>query len=249
MGKKLLSTMLALMLTLSMAVCGGAEEARLEDKSAGGVQEALYTLWDIPWGSTQEEVIRLARENGNALAQQTEYDWLCIDNPKIMIRGCSVKEITFFNDDNDRLNDIYISCHKYEKGEVLRCVRDFERAYQEMERRYGPMKDASFLAYIPREEHEIIYDYTQLQMPSLLEDTPNISYGQISEALQECKKMTFAAIWGNMCLAIFKNPWGRMSIYIQIVDHVLESEKLTARRADLPTWKEYKAERLKDNNP
>lgn len=75
-----------------------------------------------------------------------------------------------------------------------------------MERRYGPMKDASFLAYIPREEHEIIYDYTQLQMPSLLEDTPNISYGQISEALQECTKMTFAAIWGNMCLAIFKNP-------------------------------------------
>ncbi len=118
-----------------------------------------------------------------------------------------------------------------------------------MERRYGPMKDASFLAYIPREEHEIIYDYTQLQMPSLLEDTPNISYGQISEALQECTKMTFAAIWGNMCLAIFKNPWGRMSIYIQIVDHVLESEKLTARRADLSTWKEYKAERLKDNNP
>lgn len=40
-----------------------------------------------------------------------------------------------------------------------------------------------------------------------------------------------------------------MSIYIQIVDHVLESEKLTARRADLSTWKEYKAERLKDNNP
>ena len=74
MGKKLLSTMLALVMALSMAVCGGADEARLEDKSAEGVQEALYTLWDIPWGSTQEEVIRLARENGNALAQQTEYD-------------------------------------------------------------------------------------------------------------------------------------------------------------------------------
>lgn len=248
MGKKLLSTMLALMLTLSMAVCGGAEEARLEDKSAGGVQEALYTLWDIPWGSTQEEVIRLAEEKFNVDVEQTEYS-LRINNQEIRIKGHSVQRIVFYHDDNDRLNDIYISCHGYEKREVLRCVRDFERAYQEMERRYGPMKDASFLAYIPREEHEIIYDYTQLQMPSLLENTPNISYGQISEALQECTKMTFAAIWGNMCLAIFRDPWGHMSIYIQIVDHVLESEKLTARRADLPTWKEYKAERLKDNNP
>ena len=72
MGKKLLSMVLALVMALGMAVCGEAEDAMPEGERTEGVQEELHTIWGIPWGSSEDEVIRLAKKNAGFTISQHE---------------------------------------------------------------------------------------------------------------------------------------------------------------------------------
>ena len=124
MGKKLLSMVLALVMALGMAVCGGAEDAKPKGERTEGVQEELYTLWGIPWGSTEEVVRQVVREKTGLELECKEYPkHLTLSTPifkEMQLYGIPVHSLALGLDENGfQYAQMTLSSYRYNSKNAL----------------------------------------------------------------------------------------------------------------------------------
>ena len=213
MRKKLLSMMLALVMALGMAAIGGAEDAKPEGERMEGVQEELHMLWDIPWGSTPEEVRRLVQERAGIQLYIVGDN--TIEEAKILKNG--IQEITllgvpiwrfrcyFENGGLKSIDASFLIDNKVGKRQFAADgISLIRNTYEAMDLIYGILTD-SYLGAQQKKDGEYFHYYFP-------EDAGEIDYALISQVIEENEWLNIDLYWVNVKLAfIFDSKEGSVT--------------------------------------
>ena len=195
MGKKLLSMVLALVLALGVAVCGGAEGER-----TGDLQEELHTLWNIPFGCAPDEAIELAKKNaGVFLYKEYGSSGQCVK----LVQGQQI-----------------INVLGWEIDKVILWIRDNKYKHGVIHYSFPPSKEYKMLAWFAGNHIKDIYDklttlYGQYSDAIAYKSDPNtkdislifywfpddqgkLDDRLIMQMLEENQDMLFEVTWSNV---------------------------------------------------
>ena len=200
MRKKMLSMMLALVMALSMAVCGGAEDAKPEEESASEAQEELHTLWGIPFGCTPEEAIELAEKNAGVMLYK-EYtksgvcNRLVSGEQKIHVLGWEIDEVTLVIADGKYTHGVItysFPASKEHKKLAWFAGNHIKDIFDKLTTLYGQYSDAIAYKSDPNTKDISLIFYW------FPDDKGKLDERLVMQMLEENQDMLFEVTWTNV---------------------------------------------------
>ena len=171
-------------------------------------------LWDIPWGSTPEEVMRLAEEragvklyvSGDVELKDARY--LKSGRQKITLLGVPLKDLTFGFEDG-RLKSIQAQFWSENKvGKRLfaaECMSLIRSLYEAITLKYRALTDSYLDTLI---EYNDSYEITRYFFPV---KEGIVDYALLSQILEENEDVNLELFWNNFSLElIIEEPTGEI---------------------------------------
>lgn len=172
-------------------------------------------LWDIPWGSTPEEVRRLAKENANVSLVPIRSDdvdlWQGLQ--KVSMFGYPVSVIQFLFDHNEKLYDVEIGFKKFSDDSKQMIAEAAGMAVEDIciqiSEKYGDLTLGEFAAQKEKGDKQIQYQFPMAE--------EKIDYRLIMQAALEQRHIRLYIYWDNFLFRLFveeKDNQYEISMYL-----------------------------------
>lgn len=119
-----------------------AEYVTIDPQTGERIEEGLHLFLNIPFGSTKDEVIKLAKENANLDLAESLVKDLILSNQEAKVEGHEA--FLRFDMEKDRLMNVDIRYESYTgtklKDDYEKLTRQFSDVFDALTRKYGTMQ-------------------------------------------------------------------------------------------------------------